>query len=651
MSDHSLKRRFLLSIFFLLACLIFTTGAFAATPSARFETRMVWDTAIHRAVLFGGSTAIDAGTKLAYELGDTWEWTGTRWLQLFPVHNPSARAGESMAFDSLRNRVVIFGGRLTKTNLNDTWTFDGTDWTRIQTANAPSIRELAGAAYDSARDRIVLFGGTLQTYSADGRTLTETPLHDTWELDGTNWRQILADGPAVIKPILEYDQVRKQTIMLGADTKGATLMYAYDAAGAKWNQLTPATLPACAIEGAMAWQSSNNTILYTGGVCANSAPTEDTYEWDGTAWNKIDLKTFAGRYFGLALTYDPDHQNAVMFGGAPASGTLLAGTFTYANQIWAAAGDLDYPVPRSLFVFAADPVRNIIYLFGGLNGSTVFYDFWTYQNGQFRPQTASNQPTDCSSPVAAFDTDRQKLVMVCSGSATWEYDGTTWTKYESSKTAPPSHSFSSLVYDQSLKKTVFFGGYDGVSTYLDQTWTFDGSAWVQVKKNPAPSRSNTAMWYDPILKKTVIYGGLGRVNAKDRLTRLSDMWSFDGTGWTEIKPATTPGMRYGAQVAVDPKTNHAFVFGGIRLDLDANNNQVQVYANDMWEWDGTNWTKVTTAVTPPARENGGFAVDPIRNELVMFGGYSGFYLSDLWSFSNGKWTQLLEVLNRRRASR
>jgi murein tripeptide amidase MpaA len=70
----------------------------------------------------------------------------------------------------------------------------------------------------------------------------------------------------------------------------------------------------------------------------------------------------------------------------------------------------------------------------------------------------------------------------------------------------------------------------------------------------------------------------------------------------------------------------------------------------MWEWDGTNWTQVHTAVTPPARENGGFAYDPLRKELVLFAGYSGFYLSDLWTFNNGTWTQVFEVLNRRRAS-
>jgi hypothetical protein len=159
------------------------------------------------------------------------------------------------------------------------------------------------------------------------------------------------------------------------------------------------------------------------------------------------------------------------------------------------------------------------------------------------------------------------------------------------------------------------------------------------------------MWYDPILKKTVIYGGVGRLTTNDTVTRFSDMWSFDGTGWTEIKPATNPGMRYGAEVAVDPKTNHAILFGGIRLDVGANNLQTQVYANDTWDWDGTNWTKVNGAVNPPPHENGGFAVDPLRNELVLFGGYSGFYLSDIWSYSNGKWSQINEVVTRRRATR
>jgi hypothetical protein len=132
----------------------------------------------------------------------------------------------------------------------------------------------------------VLFGGFHQTYSADGKTLTETALHDTWEFNGTNWTQVLAEGPAVTKPMLEYDPVRKQTIMLALNGT-ATVMYAWDPAAATWKQLTPTVLPTCANEGAMTWQSSNNTILYTGGVCTTTTSTEESYEWDGTNWTKI----------------------------------------------------------------------------------------------------------------------------------------------------------------------------------------------------------------------------------------------------------------------------------------------------------------------------------------------------------------------------
>lgn len=649
MSDHSLKRRFLFCILFLFTA----SGAFAVTPSARYDARMVWDTALHRAVLFGGITGVDAGgTKLAFEFNDTWEWTGSRWVQRFLAHSPPARASEAMVYDDAHAKVVIFGGRQGKDNFNDTWTYDGNDWTQLAPATSPSVREISGAAFDSDRGRMVLFGGTHQVYSADGRTLTETPLHDTWEFDGTNWTQILADGPAVTKPVLAYDPVRKQTIMIGFDSKVATVMYAYDPIAVKWNQLTPALLPSCANEGAMTWQGSNNTILFTGGICANSTGAENTYEWDGTNWTLVPLTLAIGNiYFGEAITYDPDHQNIVLFGGAPAAGSLLAFTYLYGNGIWAQVGDSAYPTPRSVFAFTTDPVHNVIYLYGGLNDVTTFSDFWIYQNGQLREDTSGTAPTGCTGPIAAFDTDRQKLVLMCSDSSTWEYDGTTWTAFtgaSSKNPAPPVHTFSSLVYDQTLKKIVFFGGYD--TNYLDQTWTYDGTIWVQVKKNPPTSRSHASMWYDATLKKTVIYGGIGRLKPDDKITRYSDMWSFDGTGWVAVTPATTPGIRYGAETVVDPRTGHAFIFGGIRVDTSATNIQTQVYPNDMWEWDGTNWTKVNTAVTPPARENGGFAFDPLRQELVLFAGYSGFYLSDLWTFKNGNWSQVFEVLNRRRAA-
>jgi hypothetical protein len=197
---------------------------------------------------------------------------------------------------------------------------------------------------------------------------------------------------------------------------------------------------------------------------------------------------------------------------------------------------------------------------------------------------------------------------------------------------------------------VLFGGYD--TNYLDQTWTWDGTVWARVKKNPPRSRALASMWYDPTLKKTVLYGGIGRLTSTDRLTRFADMWTFDGTGWTELKPSGgTPGARYGAEVTVDPRTNRAVLFGGLRVDTDSAGLQTQVYADDTWEWDGAVWKKLAPDVVPPARENAGLTFDPLRNELVMFSGFSGVYHTDTWGYTNGAWRQRIETTERRRASR
>jgi len=72
-----------------------------------------------------------------------------------------------MAFDSLRGRVVLFGG-WNGIELGDTWEWDGGTWQQRSTPTAPAARGGAGMAYDPFRGRAVLFGGT-------------TGATDTWE--------------------------------------------------------------------------------------------------------------------------------------------------------------------------------------------------------------------------------------------------------------------------------------------------------------------------------------------------------------------------------------------------------------------------------------------------------------------------------------
>ena len=103
-------------------------------------------------MLFGGSLN-----------NETWKWDGLSWVQL-ATSGPSSRGCSLLTYDTVRQRMVLFGG-LTRTApgtpstvLNDTWEWDGTTWTEVL-VNGPVHRHSYGMAFDTVREHAVLFGG------------------------------------------------------------------------------------------------------------------------------------------------------------------------------------------------------------------------------------------------------------------------------------------------------------------------------------------------------------------------------------------------------------------------------------------------------------------------------------------------------------
>ena len=633
--------------FLVCAALLTAPALFAAEPSGRTATRMVWDAKTTHMILFGGSTKIDAGTRLSYDLNDTWEWTGDHWVQRYPANAPKGRSFQTMAYDTNRSRTLLFGGKsgTTSTNAayyNDTWMFDGNDWTQINTSNQPSVRFYSGSTFDPVRDKWVLYGGTFVT--ADGKTTTN--LTDTWEFDGTTWTQRATNGPAVIKPILVYDTQNNRIVMMATDDKNVVHMYTYDPAAATWTELTPATKPSCVDDAQMVYQTHDNTIVLFGGVCTDSTTAGDTWEFDGTDWKKVADANDPDRLAAEAMSYDASRQQTVMFGGTLAFGTPTGVTHIYLSHKWSSPPTPKTPAPRSLFSFVTNPDDKLIWLYGGMNDSSLAAEFWQFQNGAWSRLSLTDGPTACGTPNGAYDSDRKKLVIVCADATTFEWDGNAWKQFKDLKPLPQTRNFSSMSYDPSIKKTVLFGGFGNVN-YIDETWTWNGATWTRVKKNPPTSRALASQWFDPTTKKTMIFGGIGRKTSEDRIQRFDDMWSFDGTSWTQLKNvATLPTARYGAQVAVDPRSGKTLLFGGLVLEVNGAT-QSQVYSDDLWSWDGTTWTKLTpTGTNPPPRENGALAYDPSTNQMTLFAGYSGFYLSDLWTLdAKNTWNVMAESVN------
>ena len=76
------------------------------------------------------------------------------------VWSPPARYSPAMAYDSVRQRVVLFGGRGSSWLFGDTWEWDGSSWTLRTPTTSPRARLGCAMAYDSERRRQVLLGGT-----------------------------------------------------------------------------------------------------------------------------------------------------------------------------------------------------------------------------------------------------------------------------------------------------------------------------------------------------------------------------------------------------------------------------------------------------------------------------------------------------------
>jgi len=110
-------------------------------PDGRYLQAVAFDETRRVAVMFGGLTT-DTSTSNLSASQETWEWSLTtgEWTNRTATGTtPAARSGAAMAFDSQRNKIVLFGGRAgSGFNYQDTWEWDptGGTWTDLTTSGS-----------------------------------------------------------------------------------------------------------------------------------------------------------------------------------------------------------------------------------------------------------------------------------------------------------------------------------------------------------------------------------------------------------------------------------------------------------------------------------------------------------------------------------
>ncbi len=283
----------------------------ANSPGPRESGAVAFDSLRQRAVLFGGSNA-------GAVLGDTWEWDGTTWARVNTATSPSPRRHAAMAFDEARRRIVLFGGADLGARFGDTWTYDGTNWTRQTPSRSPSARSEAAMAFERAGNRVLLFGGS------DGTT----SFNDTWVFDGTDWAQ--AASPTRPFPrwshALATEPSTGGVLLFGGlalQTGVASINDTWLWSGGTWTIQNPTATPTARAAQALFNDVSRDRIVMFGGAYVTSTvtvPLADTWSWDAAnrQWNSITAGVPGARSHMSACD---GPTGAVMFGGRGASAT------------------------------------------------------------------------------------------------------------------------------------------------------------------------------------------------------------------------------------------------------------------------------------------------------------------------------------------
>jgi hypothetical protein len=213
---------------------------------------------------------------------------------------------------------------------------------------------------------------------------------------------------------------------------------------------------------------------------------------------------------------------------------------------------------------------------------------------------------------------------------TWTWDGSRWT-HQHPLHSPPARIDAGMVYDGVERRVVLFGGF-GAKTFKD-TWTWDGTDWTRQHPVHAPSpRRRMAMAYDAAHGQVVLFGG----ESSRRPALPNDTWTWDGTDWMQQHPAHSPGSRMYAGSAYDPATSRVLMFGGLDSSLQP--------VDETWTWDGTDWFLQTPAHSPSPRSDLAMTDDSTHGYVVLYGGFDGGQsLGDTWSWNGSDWTQLFPL--------
>lgn len=334
--------------------------------------------------------------------------------------------------------------------------------------------------------------------------------------------------------------------------------------------------------------------------------------------------------------------------------SLLAGAVSTAAAVdgmWSAL-DAGAPAPSARREYAAilDLVNQRYLIFAGFtnqpdNGYHLFNEVWSLSLGLApswtRIEIPGPTPGERHSPQWGYDFARNRLLLFGGygrhyPGGPYEYlndiwqlslNGTpAWTELTPSGTAPSGRLAGSAVYDVLRQRFVGFGGTVGLPVDTWQLDLSDDPAWSTVQTDSVSPNGSYGMTSILDLRRyrMLIFGG----STSDAYHGVhNDVWELvlgpATPTWKKLDPlGTAPSARRTGTSIYDPIRDRMIVFGG----WDSGDS-IGSFLNDTWTLWLTGiptWTEMDPSGEIPAgRDAMAAAYDPLGDRMVVFGGWSG----------------------------
>jgi acetyl esterase/lipase len=317
---------------------------------------------------------------------------------------------------------------------------------------------------------------------------------------------------------------------------------------------------------ASVWDAALGKAILFGGCCNNAGnPIATTWELVSNKWTKVTTKGSPSARLDASIVYDAALGKVVLYGGmgAPSKtggpGVELGDTWTFDGTTWTKVTSTG-PAARDSAATAWDNASGDVVLYGG-----------------------QNYPANALAPQALTDT--------------WTFNGTLWKEASSGGGTgqPPGRYGAAMASDPTSGHVVLFGGNTTTGSscngscldLLNDTWTWNGTAWTQVKgTSPTPARDYSVLAEDVTTGTDVLFGGMAGTSAGGSNTDslLADTWTWNGSSWTQVTGGTVPPARFAAALTYDSSS-------GGRLVLSAGYQGSTTQSNVLYAWNGS-WSKL-----------------------------------------------------------